>query len=52
MMKHIRAAIKACCLQCTGLDRVEVANCQAAVCALFEYRHYQPRATKQEGAQE
>jgi hypothetical protein len=36
-----RQAIKAQCLDCTGLDRQAVSYCRARVCPLWRYRPYQ-----------
>ena len=37
-----REAIKAFCLHCVGYARVDVTNCTAPRCPLFQFRPYQP----------
>lgn len=43
-----RQAIKAKCLTCCNYDRSEVAECTVAICPLWQYRPYIPKASKNE----
>ena len=41
-----RAVIKAKCLDCSGFDRAEIANCSVVLCELHSYRPFQKTARK------
>ena len=41
-----RAAIKAKCLDCSGFDRAEIANCSVVLCELHPYRPFQRTVRK------
>jgi len=40
--KSKASGIKAKCLDCVGFQRIEVAECEAVTCQLFQYRPYKP----------
>ena len=43
------AGIKAKCIQCSGYQKAEIANCKVSACALFRYRPYQGGIDEPEG---